>query len=381
MQSLLPQFFKEFKPNICVELTDFCNQNCIMCRGLQIENVHGPNSPADFMNKETWDKIIADLIDLKQQIGAITPYWFGEALLHPEFPQFINQLFEINKRKRIFYNFCLATNATLLTENISDIFLDYAKYIEENSFTDYVINIRFSLDAVKNSTYKKIKKRGNLDSVIKNIKYLVEKRKRMGLKLPSLTFGYVILKENRREIRAFKNFWSEYLTSLDYPAPESAYSEQPYFRDKDAIFFSPKYGGGLREYIRSLSLHRRIVKRNFRIEPKYTYAPSPSSLKNNIRTERQPCYQLWRQFLIAKDGTVVPCCRDQFFELKIGNIKEQSLSEILSGDKLRELRMSQIKGEFNKFDICTKCEESPGGFMDEDKIETYLKFYDIPMSK
>lgn len=67
------------------------------------------------------------------------------------------------------------------------------------------------------------------------------------------------------------------------------------------------------------------------------------------------CYGLRNQIAILVDGTVVPCCVDNNGDIKLGNIFESSLEEILNSDYAMKIK----KGfEQNKcvHTLCKKCE-------------------------
>ncbi len=52
------------------------------------------------------------------------------------------------------------------------------------------------------------------------------------------------------------------------------------------------------------------------------------------------CYALKTQIAILVDGTVVPCCLDSDGKVVLGNIFEQSLKEIINGERYQKLKKS-----------------------------------------
>ena len=66
------------------------------------------------------------------------------------------------------------------------------------------------------------------------------------------------------------------------------------------------------------------------------------------------CYGLADHFGVLCDGTVVPCCLDSDGNLPLGNIFEEPLSEILSGE-----RSNKIRDGFSRHiaveDMCRRC--------------------------
>lgn len=67
------------------------------------------------------------------------------------------------------------------------------------------------------------------------------------------------------------------------------------------------------------------------------------------------CYGLRNQIAILVDGTVVPCCVDNDGDIKLGNIFENSLKDILNSDNAKEIKAGF---ETNKciHPLCKKCQ-------------------------
>lgn len=78
------------------------------------------------------------------------------------------------------------------------------------------------------------------------------------------------------------------------------------------------------------------------------------NLDNDYYNEHGTCYALKDQLAILVDGTVVPCCLDSNGVIKLGNIYEQSLDEIINSKRYQEMK----KG-FNNYlvneELCKHC--------------------------
>lgn len=73
--------------------------------------------------------------------------------------------------------------------------------------------------------------------------------------------------------------------------------------------------------------------------------------------KKGPCSLIFSRNIIGADGKVNACaCRDANFELTIGNLKEQRLSEILSkkNEKYMKIINDQNKGNFHS--VCKNCD-------------------------
>ena len=66
------------------------------------------------------------------------------------------------------------------------------------------------------------------------------------------------------------------------------------------------------------------------------------------------CYGLQSHCGILSDGTVVPCCLDKEGTINLGNIRDQSLSEILNSPRARKLRSGFARGQLVE-PLCQRC--------------------------
>lgn len=73
------------------------------------------------------------------------------------------------------------------------------------------------------------------------------------------------------------------------------------------------------------------------------------SLENDNVEEKIFCYGLRTQIGVLADGTVVPCCLDNNGTIKLGNIFEKDLEEIINSPKAQSI--------YNGFSNRTACEE------------------------
>lgn len=73
------------------------------------------------------------------------------------------------------------------------------------------------------------------------------------------------------------------------------------------------------------------------------------------RSSKGTCYGLRKQLGIHANGDVVPCCLDKESVLKIGNIFERPLSEILRSERALRIKSGFERGELVE-DLCRKCQ-------------------------
>ena len=77
-------------------------------------------------------------------------------------------------------------------------------------------------------------------------------------------------------------------------------------------------------------------------------------LENEIMQNKGFCYGLQDHIGILVDGTVIPCCLDHKADIKLGNIFEQNIEEILNNKKVSEM-INGFKDGKLKQELCRKC--------------------------
>ena len=185
------------------------------------------------------------------------------------------------------------SNATLLTKKKAEEILE--------SKPDQVI---FSFDGATKETYEKVRIGAKYKTTVTNIKRFLKMRKDMGLKKPIVRIQTVRMAETEDEIEDFIKMWSNI---ADYVAV--------------CIYIDYNKEG---------------------------------QIKYNLT--RLPCSQLWIRLSIGWDGTVVPCCQDFNYKLKLGNIKKIKITDIWFGKKLNSLRNLHKTRLLNQIEACKYCD-------------------------
>lgn len=78
-------------------------------------------------------------------------------------------------------------------------------------------------------------------------------------------------------------------------------------------------------------------------------------LKQKVRSQQGSCYGLRKQLAIHANGDVVPCCLDKEAVLKLGNMNESTLSQIVKTDRAQKIKTGFEKGELVE-ELCQKCQ-------------------------
>lgn len=81
--------------------------------------------------------------------------------------------------------------------------------------------------------------------------------------------------------------------------------------------------------------------------------------KENYRQDETFCCpELWRRLIILSDGTATLCPRDMKKKHVIGNVNEQTISEIWTGSKMQHFRDLHRQGKFKELALCADCPDS-----------------------
>lgn len=81
------------------------------------------------------------------------------------------------------------------------------------------------------------------------------------------------------------------------------------------------------------------------------------------------CVQIFKGLQVQSDGEVVPCCVDWLRVNIIGDIRDNTLSEIWRGEKLRKLQTQHLLGNKPALQPCKNC--AMNDYCDSDNIDQY----------
>ena len=276
---------------IFIELTNICNFNCIYCPYYQDKKEKG------FIKLELINKIVKDLEKI-EFIEIVTLSALGEAILHPN-------IFEICKHlKSNKYKLFLSTNGSRLNSNHLDLDIDIMR-ISLETLTSEAFNLR-------NADCSFEEYINNIKDFLKiwNGKYKIFISIMLNDKSDLFDYNSFLNSGNENDAKLVNDFFKEIFPNF-------------HILEKD---IKP---GKVIEIVPNLQLHfRQIEYSNFiDYEPDITIEELDSQIE---------C-RLYRNHInISYDGIVRSCCMDVNHELVIGNIKEQSLKEIIDkrGDNI-----------------------------------------------
>lgn len=282
---------KQFK-RIYAEITNVCNLSCSFCPK--------QNRPPKFVT-------VSEFEHIAESISPFTDYVYlhvkGEPLLHPN----LSSILEICRKYSLQVN--LTTNGTKLKET-RDI-LYHSPSLRQ-------INISLhSFERIESNRFSELDQ--YLETIFETAKYL---------------------RDYTNTISAFR-LWNLAKNNLTAEGRK----RNSYVLEKIEQAFCLNYS--LLETAQNIKLDKQIYLN-------YDYEFVWPSLSAPFIGESGYCYGLKTQLGILADGSVIPCCLDGDGVITLGNIFDESLSEILNKERSINISTSFAKRQAVE-ELCQKC--------------------------
>jgi len=275
-----------------IEPTNLCNLHCPMCL-----NKNLPSNKLGSMEFKLFKKIIDEASGFAHDIYL---HHRGESLLHPQ----IFDMIAYAKQKGLYTR--LHTNGTLLNKEKSKLLLD--------SGLDF---LSFSFDGYDKKTYEGIRRGAHFEKTLTNIIEFLKIKQSRKKRLPFTVLTVIDFSSNKeRKLNEKKK--GKFLSCFDSLPLDALRIRRPH-----------NWGGELNES----SVNHRSLLLGF-----------------------VPCTFLWYALVIFWDGAVVPCPQDFFGKLAIGNIKENSLTQLWNSEKEKFLREKMTRSGYKALSPCNKCD-------------------------
>ena len=288
--------------SISVEPTTSCNLRCPECPS----GLRSFSRPTGMLQQEMFNKAIDQL---KDTLTYLTFYFQGEPYLNPQFLEMVKYA----SSKKIYT--ATSTNAHFLKD-------DVARQTVESGLDRLII----SIDGTSQDTYESYRVGGDLTKVIEGTKNIIAWKKKLKSATPHVIFQFLVVRPNEHQIPEVYKLANE--LGVDQVVLKTA-QIYDYEQGSDLIPVQEKY-----------SRYRKLADGSYGIK---------NSLDNH-------CWKMWHSCVITWDGKVVPCCFDKDAHFVLGDLKEQSFSEIWFGEKYNHFRASLIKSR-SEIEICKNCTE------------------------
>ena len=300
--------FKE----VIVEISKNCNLNCIMC-GYGAKY----NKPHHFMDYALFVEILKAL---NGNYEVLRLNGRGESTIHPQFIEFVETAGELcpNKRTRLFTNM-----------NYRDAAI--TKCLAERSCETMI-----SLDSIHKETLEKIRLGVNYERVMKNIDDLCQQSRLTAVVFTMQPRNFGELQEMAEFVLAHNcHFFCNAVRNPEMEKEFRAIVEDNVDSLKETY---DNLAGKFAKKKLMLNLPAQIAGVTIRTE---------NAVKTCANCAR--CPNAGKDLCIYYDGTVTPC--GMFNPYELGNIKENTLQEILQGEALAQFIKNQPKDEY-----CRNCQ-------------------------
>lgn len=288
--------------SISIEPTTACNLRCPECPS----GLRSFSRPTGTMLQDTFRKVIDEL---HEYLMYLILYFQGEPYLNQEFLDAVNYAHS----KKIYT--ATSTNGHYLSEEL-------ALQTVESGLDRIII----SLDGTDQASYEKYRIGGQFEKVVTGIANLVAARKKLRKKTPYIILQFIVFQHNLHQIEEVKVLAKK--LSVDK------------LEMKTAQIYDFEKGSELIPDQNKYSRYRQNGQQHY-------------SIKSDLMNK---CWKMWHSCVMTWDGDIVPCCFDKDARYVMGNIHDQSFTDIWNGPKYHDFR-SRLFSNRSEIDICKNCTE------------------------
>jgi len=258
------------------------------------------------LSNSLFEKVIEEL---SPTLSYLIFYFQGEPYLHPQLLDMIRYA----ASKKIYT--ATSTNGHYLNEELA-----------RETVASGLDRLIISIDGITQESYQSYRRGGKLSKVLEGTRNIIEWKRKLKSKTPHVIFQFLVVKQNESEIGELYKL--AHAMGVDEVA------------QKTAQIYDFKNGSDL---IPTNSQYSRYTKSD-----DGTYR-----IKNKLLNQ---CWKMWHSCVITWDGKVVPCCFDKDAHFVLGDLNEQSFSEIWFSSKYKQFRQSLLTSR-SEIEICKNCTE------------------------
>jgi len=280
-------FILESKPNdMLVEVTNRCNYQCNFCTHSKMNHRFGD------IDNIFLRKVLIEAYDMG--IRRVGLYTIGEMFLCKDIAS------HIKTAKEVGYEYIYAdTNGALADrKNLEAVIMAGLD------------SIKFSINAGKRETYKKIHGQDKFKTVLENLHTCYELKQNLNKKL-KIMVSFVVTKENEDEIELLHDMVGPYIN--EYRVHPISVRHNSEYDIRNAL--KPKMGKGI---------------------------------------QKIPCFMVFTRIHITFDGYLSACCQDFNYDLLLADLKKIPLKEAWISKNAIRLRQAHINGNVEGF-LCNNC--------------------------
>jgi MoaA/NifB/PqqE/SkfB family radical SAM enzyme len=330
----LPRFLQ-------VEPVGQCNLRCRMCP-IQFRRDGPPFGPPAFMDFDTFTRLLDQFPDLEDlQLQGL-----GEPMMHPRFFDMVS--YATARGIKVGTN----TNLTLLNARRAELCV-----------ASGLAELHASIDGATAATYEEIRVRSRFDRVVRNVRGLVEVRRRLESRTPRLRVVAVVMRRNLPELADLVRLAhrleidSVFVQHLCHDFGESSLPGQyapmrDFVNDQTLLAEDPgrieRHFGAARAVAADLGVDLRLPLTRPRLHPPGTPGP-------------ERCDWPWRGAYVSYQGLAMPCCMVATPDrIQLGSMAEQGARAVWNGPDYRAFRAA-LSSE-SPPEVCRSCALYSGTF-------------------
>ena len=282
---------------IDIELTNHCNLSCYMCpvgtRAMKREQ--------GFLSIELIDKLCGELQD--SDIHGVRLIRWGEPVMHPKFLDILKKLKDTGAA--VHFN----TNGILLTSEMISRIIDLE-----------IDSVKFSFQGVDRTSYEEMRAGSSWDKLMENIRLMNKLR---GDKAkPFIQISTTTTDESQERIDQF----------LQLVSPLCDYANVG----------------------RTELCHLNILDMQISEERKQKFLELKA--RETLQKQHLPvCPEVYDKLSVNWDGTVSACCSDYDNMMIVGNLNENTLRDIYTGEKINKIREIISRDGYDDIPLCKTC--------------------------
>ena len=307
-----------------VEVTSKCNLSCSMC------NIHY-NAKSGITIDET---LLERTFEFAKTATTVFPFGLGEPLLHPKITGIIRTY------KSFGASVGIITNGMLLSEDIS-----------RELITTGLEALVISIDAADASLFAKIRKGGDLQRILENIKTINKLKKIFNVQNPSLAFNVVARASNFHQLPQIIELAEKFNILSVTIIPIAIHSHIPGIQDQALKGTIPRWRGILE------TCERKASAAGINITQDSMYYVMNGTVPGELYDKTIPCPEPFRFIGIRSNGDVFPCCNwdveRPIVRLPQTEDSEINLKKAWTDPSWQLLRRNIISGEYP--DQCKAC--------------------------
>jgi radical SAM protein with 4Fe4S-binding SPASM domain len=307
-----------------IEPTNLCNLQCRLCpvtEGLRRAKGH--------MTLDLFKRFIDETGDY---VFLIILWDWGEPFLNPA----VYEMIPYAKEKGI--KLVSSTNGHVFAKT------EQAKKVVDSGL-DVLI---FAVDGITQETYEPYRKKGDLKTLIRGIRNVVDAKHASRSETPLINFRFIPMKHNEHELPLLKDFARS--LGVDLLTIKTLNPHCEFVREED------------RAFLPNDSFYQR-----FKYDRK----------GERLRRKKNPCKALWNNPIIHWDGKISPCTYDPHDDYTVGDFAKGNFKDIWWGSALGDLRRL-FRKDYQKIQQCAWCSYAfEGGTLSSETI-VESHYFDTP---